>query len=274
MYGCLSSILSHLAFSVLIAILTNSLVFGGIFFFLPFIFLIVYLVFHKEKREKFIKGIWPLLLGGFALVLVCLIAHWYNNEKETEHQAEILYLQTSYTVLELSRSLCGLPEVQNQDKTLYLNVYDEMKGMDGKTIVANLKYGMTPYEVLEVGDSISGSHYDELSFGELKPWGDYDVMFDIRKKLYGIEVQYYTAWASKDEWKIKIEDDLKQMVDYFTQKYGNPILNMRRENSYHVKWYNDGEVIYWHTIIFNSEYKSKLYFYLPLAYDNDQNNKV
>ena len=66
---------------------------------------------------------------------------------------------------------------------------------------------------------------------------------------------------------------INQIVN-FTQKYGNPILNMRRENSYHVKWYNDGEVIYWHTIIFNSEYKSKLYFYLPLAYDNDQNNKV
>lgn len=268
MYGCLSSILSHLAFSVLVAILTNSFVIGGLFFFFPVIFLVVYFLFHKEEGALFMKKIWPFLLAGGIFILSCVIMIWRNFEKEKDEKAMDLYYSSYSIERYLGECRNKLPETRELDKSYFANATAEMKGMKGKKIIGNLEYGMSPRDVYDEGDSLTITQCSEISAGKIKPTRKHNSMFTSAQKLYGIQIEYYYAWKGHEDYDGQIEDNLKEVIGNLSKRYGEPIVNFRNDTAYHVKWNHDNQVVHWYTEIDEFTMVSELYIYLPWAYGN------
>ena len=268
MYGCLLSILSHLAFSVLVAILSNSFVVGGICFFSPLIYLIVYFLFHKEEGALFMKKIWPFLLAGGIFILFCAFMIWQNAEKKKDEEAMDLYYGSRVAERYLGECREKLPNERALDKSYYLNASDEMKGMTGKNIIGNLEYGMSPRELFDEGDSLTIAQCVGISSKKIYPLRDFQGMFDNQKRLYGVQLEYYYAWGGREDWDAEVEDGLKEVIDKLKHKYGEPTVDFRSETDYHVKWNAENQVIHWYTEIDAPSYKSVLFIYLPWAYEN------
>ena len=94
------------------------------------------------------------------------------------------------------------------------------------------------------------------------------LYFTSAHRLYGVQIKYYYAWEKDLGIDEGIEDNLKQVIDNLSKQYGDPTVNYRTENAYHVKWNHDNQVIHWYTKIDGHAMISELYIYLPWAYKN------
>lgn len=268
MFGCLTGILSHLAFSFLVAIMTKSFVIGGIYFFLPVIFVVVYFLFHKEEGKLFLKKVGPLLLIGGITFLLCSVMVWQNFEKEKDEKAMKLYYRSSSIERDLGECRNKLPQDMNFDNSFYHNAQDEMIGMAGKSIIGDLEYGMSPRDVFDIGDSLEVSQCSEISVGKIKPNRKYYPMFNSMEKLYGIQLEYYYAWKRHEDYDGQIEANLKEVIDNLSKQYGEPTVNFRNDIAYHVKWNHENQAVHWYTEIDEHTMVSQLYIYLPWTYRN------
>lgn len=133
-------------------------------------------------------------------------------------------------------------------------------------IIGNLKYGMSPRDVYEIGDSLDVFQCAEISAGEIEATRKYHAMFNDNRSLYGVKIKYYYAWGGREDWDAEVENGLKDVIDNLKQKYGEPTVDFRNETDYHVKWNYENQVIHWYTEIDGSAYISVLYIYLPWAY--------
>ena len=79
MHGCLIRIINHLLWCVVLSILCNSFVVGGIFFFLPYVYVIVYFIIHKEEGKIVLKNLLPIFLFVGMFLIGSLFAYCYNN---------------------------------------------------------------------------------------------------------------------------------------------------------------------------------------------------
>lgn len=272
MYGCLSSILSHLAFSVLVSILTNSFVFGGICFFFPVIVLVVYFLFHKDEGMLFLKKVWPFLLLGGIFIILLGISIWHSNEKENNEKAMDLFYGTRSVERYLGECRNKLPEERELDRSYFTNATDEMNGMKGKKIIGNIEYGMTPRDVYDEGDSLTITQCSGFSVGKIKPTRKYRGMFTSAQKLYGIQIKYYYAWKKDKGYDEELENDLKAVIGNLSNRYGEPTVSLRNDTACHVKWNHENQVIHWYTEIDEFTMVSELYVYLPWAYKKRLND--
>ena len=161
-----------------------------------------------------------------------------------------------------------LPEEREFDRSYFTNATDEMKGMKGKRIIGNLKYGMSPRDVYDEGDSLTITQCSDISVGKIEPTRKCRSMFTSARKLYGVQIKYYYAWTKDKGYDEEIESNLKEVITNLSKVYGEPTLNVRSDSALHVKWNHDNQVVHWYTEIDKFTYVSELYIYLPWTYRN------
>lgn len=265
MHGCLIRIINHLLWCVVLSILCNSFVVGGIFFFLPFVYVIVYFIIHKKEGKIVLKNLLPIFLFVGMFLIGSLFAYCYNNYHKRKDEIRRIYYNTHYVELDLAECVIQLPSERELEKSFYTNAKDEMSGMDGKTIIGNFEYGMSPREVYNEGDSLEYSQCAEISVGKIQPKSKCYGMFNSEKQLYGIQIEYKMAWEGFDGLD-EIESDLKEVIGILSNRYGEPILDFRNDKGYHVKWNKESQVVHWYSEIKENYIESELYIYLPWAY--------